>query len=251
MGKSSPFSTDVIEATPGELKPENALVDVVVHRDLRQGIQFPGTGVAVPATGINSDQPATVRKNRVFWANVQVDTDLMVNMLPDGVETYDILRSQQSPERLSYEVDIPEGGGVALDAEKQTIDINDKDGKPVAHVGPPHAVDADGALVPRGGLSRARCCRSRSTIARPTCVIRSSSTRSSRSTSWVGTTAPPTTRLGVRRVEPRCVGQAGRQRGPRRWAEHLAAGEPDGFPRDCGVSGNSAPPVTRMSVGSL
>jgi RHS repeat-associated protein len=147
-GRLAPVSTDVTEAAPGELRPENALADVVVSRDLRRGIEFPGTGVALRAAGISPDRPATVRRNRVFWANVQADTDLMVNMLPDGVETYDVLRSRQSPERLSYEVDVPDGGGVVLDAEKQTIDINDKDGKPVAHVGPPHAVDADGALVP-------------------------------------------------------------------------------------------------------
>ena len=108
-GQLAPVSTDVTEATPGELRPENALADVVVNRDLRQGVEFPGAGVALRATGIGLDQPATVRKDRVFWANVQVDTDLMVNMLPDGVETYDVLRSQQSPERLSYEFDVPEG----------------------------------------------------------------------------------------------------------------------------------------------
>jgi hypothetical protein len=146
-GQLARVSTDVTEATPGELRPENALADVVVSRDLRRGIEFPGTGVALRATGISLDQPATVRKGRVFWANVQADTDLMVNMLPDGVETYDVLRSQQSPERLSYELDVPEGGSAAFDADRQTIDIKDKDGKPVAHVGPPHAVDADGALV--------------------------------------------------------------------------------------------------------
>ncbi|HEX5923489.1 MAG TPA: LamG-like jellyroll fold domain-containing protein [Baekduia sp.] len=147
-GQLAPISTDVTETTLGELRPENALVDVVVSRDLHQGIGFPGTGVAVRPVGVNADQPATVRKDRVFWANVQTDTDFMVNMLPDGVETYDVLRSQQSPERLSYEVDVPEEGSVALDADKQTIDIKDKDGRPVAHVGPSNAADADGRLVP-------------------------------------------------------------------------------------------------------
>lgn len=147
-GQMSPVSTDVTEVTPGELRPENALADVVVHRDLRQGIEFPGTGVGLRVTGADLDQPATVRKDRVFWANVLTDTDFMVNMLPDGVETFELLRSQQSPERLSYDVDLPEGGSLALDADKQTIDIEGKDGRPVAGVGPPNAVDADGKLVP-------------------------------------------------------------------------------------------------------
>ncbi len=79
-GQLAPLSTDVTEPTPGELKPENALVDVVVNRDLRKGIEFPGTGVAVRTTGVSLDQPATVRKDRVFWANMQTDTDLMVSM---------------------------------------------------------------------------------------------------------------------------------------------------------------------------
>jgi len=146
-GQLAPVSTDVTEPRPGELEPENALADVVVNRDLHQGIEFPGTGVALRIAGADLGRPATVRKDRIFWANVQTDTDLMVKMLPAGVETFHVLRSQQSPERLSFDVDVPEGDSVALDAGTQTIEIKDKDGQPVAHIGAPVAVDADGTPV--------------------------------------------------------------------------------------------------------
>jgi YD repeat-containing protein len=146
-GQLAPLSTDVTESTPGELRPENALTEILVNRDLREGIEFPGTGVVVRATGGYLDQPATVRKNSVFWANVQTDTDLVVNMLPDGVETFDVLRSRQSPEMLSYEVELPEGGSLGLDDGTQAISINDKEGKNVVRIGPPIATDADGTEV--------------------------------------------------------------------------------------------------------
>jgi RHS repeat-associated protein len=146
-GQLAPLSTHVTEPTPGQLRPENALAEIIVNRDLHDGIAFPGADVAMRVTGVNLDQPATVRKDRVFWANVQTDTDLVLSMRPDGVETFDVLRSQQSPELLSYEVDVPEGGSVSLDEDRQVVEIKDKDGKAAVSLGSPIAADADGTPV--------------------------------------------------------------------------------------------------------
>jgi hypothetical protein len=146
-GQLAPVSTEITEPTPGELAPKNALTDVTVNRDLHKGIEFAKADVAMRLTGASLDQPATVRDGRAFWANVQTDTDFMVNMLPDGVETYHVLRSQQSPERLSFDVDVPDGGSLALDADRQVVEIKDRDGAEVATVGPPMAGDADGTRV--------------------------------------------------------------------------------------------------------
>jgi RHS repeat-associated protein len=147
-GQVAPMSTEITEPTPGELAPKNALTDVTVNRDLHKGIEFAKADVAVRLTGANLDQPATVRDGRAFWANVQTDTDFVTDLLPDGVETFDVLRSQQSPERLSFEVDVPDGGSLALDDPSQVVEIKDRDGKVVAMVGPSMATDADGQRVP-------------------------------------------------------------------------------------------------------
>ncbi len=146
-GKLSPVSAQVTETTPGELRPQNPLADIVVHRDLEEGIKFPGASVGLRVTGADLEAASTVRKDRIFWANVQVDTDLMVRLRPDGVETYHVLRSRQSPERLSYDLDIPEGGAVVLDEDRQVIEISDKDGKKVANVSPPVVGDDEGSPV--------------------------------------------------------------------------------------------------------
>ena len=147
-GQLSPVSAQVTETTPGELRPKNPLTDIIVHRDLEEGIRFPDADLGLRVTGANLDTPSTVLKDRVFWANVQTDTDLMVRMRPDGVETYHVLRSRQSPERLSYDLDVPEGGAIALDESRQVIEISDKEGKKVANVSPAVVLDADGSPVP-------------------------------------------------------------------------------------------------------
>jgi RHS repeat-associated protein len=129
------------------LQPGNALTAIAVDRDLSHGITFADAGVSIRPSGVAADRVGDVQGDHVFWGNVQTDTDFLVTMLPAGVETYNILRSRSSPERLGFEVGVPDGGSLAVDDEIKGINVLDGDGKIVARIAPPMAGDADGRRV--------------------------------------------------------------------------------------------------------
>ncbi|HTU39967.1 MAG TPA: LamG-like jellyroll fold domain-containing protein [Acidimicrobiales bacterium] len=146
-GEDSPVSTDIVRTPSNSLKAENPLVDVTVDADLRSGIVFGKAGAGLRPTGIDLGAPTSVKDGRAFWGNVALDTDFLVHMLPDGVETFDVLRSRRSPERLSFDVLVPEGGAVMIDDDFKGLKVTDRDGNDVMRVAPPMAGDADGRLV--------------------------------------------------------------------------------------------------------
>ncbi len=89
--------------------PKNALTDIRLHKRLGDGAELPSSGVAVRPAGTAGDARADATGGRLFWDNIETDTDFLVGLLPDGFQTFHQLRSAESPERLPLRLQLPEG----------------------------------------------------------------------------------------------------------------------------------------------
>lgn len=110
------------------------------------GIEFEFGG-ATGSTGSLIDAATGSGKEMVLYPNTQTDTDTAVTYTLTGVETFNYLRSAESPENFELNYTLPsgaalqettDGGAVALDSEGETL----------LTIFPPYAVDAQGSFVP-------------------------------------------------------------------------------------------------------
>lgn len=96
------------------------------------------------SSGVPVDSAAQVDSDRLFYANVAVDTDQTLTPLPQGVELGWQLRSPQSPERLAVRLDLPLGA--SLVQRGGGVDVV-RGGAVLASLPAPRAVDAQGVAV--------------------------------------------------------------------------------------------------------
>lgn len=143
-----------LEATAAAFHPANPLVDTTIYRDFDKGIRFDKQGYSVRLSGGSSTDAPTRVENKAFYGNLVRDTDALVTPTSTGVETTLFVRSAAAPretamqfdlddnEALRYATPVP-GGGPAV---ATGIEIT-RDGKPIAQVAAPNAVDAQGRSV--------------------------------------------------------------------------------------------------------
>lgn len=67
--------------------------------------------------------------------------------LVDGVQMLTTIASADAPQSFAYQVDIPQGGSVALNPDGTAV-VSDAEGKPLITTSAPWAVDANGTAVP-------------------------------------------------------------------------------------------------------
>ena len=113
------------------------------------GVKFPDIDVNVaPGAGEAADVAAVKTKDKLFYANAGTDVDHVATPIPGGVELSIILRSEQSPERYSYDFDLPAGARLQQSSSRLGgIEIV-KGETLVAIISPPVAWDADQTPVP-------------------------------------------------------------------------------------------------------
>lgn len=125
--------------------PASALAPVVLGGRLGEGIRAPG-GVTLEHAGA-ADVAGEKVRGAVVYPSAGPDHDVVVRPTVDGVELYDVLRSEDSPEELSVSVRAP--GGARLrqaDDPKEGFDVV-RGGEVAGRFGLPFAVDADGVPV--------------------------------------------------------------------------------------------------------
>lgn len=148
-GKEAPVDL-TLHRSETAIEPVNPLTDVRIPLELAEGISLPATDLTlspVDASGTPIRGPATIEGAAAIYANAQPDTDVLVKPLPDGFETEAILRSPASPESLSYRIGAP-GRSVDLKSGDAGSVLIESDGRLIATIPPPPAVDADGSSVP-------------------------------------------------------------------------------------------------------
>ncbi|HTD09344.1 MAG TPA: SMP-30/gluconolactonase/LRE family protein [Solirubrobacteraceae bacterium] len=127
-----------------------AAVPVRIPKTLAAGVQIPSDGVSLTPLGASRaplSGTGTLDGAAVFYANTQEDTDTAVKATASGFETDSLLRSADSPERLSFRVGMPVGASlVPIDGLGGARVV--ANGRTLAVIPAPTAQDAEGTVVP-------------------------------------------------------------------------------------------------------
>lgn len=145
-GDYRPADLDLVADGSGFIA-RRPLVDVRVPQrpDGRAAVGGGGLGV-VPLVGARVAEPA-LSEGRVFWANAATDTDVLALPVPAGLEVAYMLRSPDAREELTLGLSLPPGAVAqrSLDGAGGVRIV--KDGRTVATITRPVAVDASGDSV--------------------------------------------------------------------------------------------------------
>jgi hypothetical protein len=139
-----------LERNGARLEPKAPLAHVSFGDDARAGFALGDAGVTVrpdSAAGV----AGSLVSDKLFFANVATDTDLVEMPVAAGVETYSVVRSSSSPQDLGFAFDLPAGaelrlvpGATGLPSGAQVV----RDGKLLVDIPAAQAHDADGVNVP-------------------------------------------------------------------------------------------------------
>lgn len=141
----SPVDLSVVPEESG-YEVKNPLVDVQLPDDATEAVSLPGIEVGITPAGAQPSGAELV-KDTVFYPNAAgTDTDYLAKPLPGGVDLAYTLRSMDSPESFSLDLNLPEGA-ILADGGDGSATIVDG-GQQIAHIPQPLAVDADGLPVP-------------------------------------------------------------------------------------------------------
>jgi FG-GAP repeat len=156
-GRLAPVDVSLLRRADGDFAPSNSLADVRIGPEAREGVRFVNSDFTLASSASSAEGRAV--DGRVFYANVATDTDLVVSPIPQGAETFHLLRSPASPERLTLAIRPPDGGRLRWSAEAgnpfeehavapRVVEIVDRRGHVRARILPVSGIDAQGAAVP-------------------------------------------------------------------------------------------------------
>jgi YD repeat-containing protein len=94
-------------------------------------------------------EPSPARRfgdKNLFYGDVLPDTDLLVAPTGGGVELFDLLRSELSPQELRFAIDVPAGAALRADGAGGAEVL--RDGATLTRIATPMATDAQGTEVP-------------------------------------------------------------------------------------------------------
>jgi streptogramin lyase len=136
----------------GVFVPANPLVAVRIPKRLGEGVQVPGAGISVSPVASNDASLAgsegVVDGTTVFFANTSTDTDTVVKPSTWGFAVDTVLRSVESPQQLSFRVEMPEGASLVEAKDgSEAVEVV-KEGVTIARIPAPGARDAAGSVVP-------------------------------------------------------------------------------------------------------
>jgi sugar lactone lactonase YvrE len=135
-----------LEKTEDGYEPVNPVVDVSIPESADEGVDVGDQGVQITPAGAEESAAQPFGEMDVFYPEVEKDTDLLVAPIGSGVELFDQLRSEESPETLYFHVQLP--AGASLQAEGNAAEVVSSDDSRLTEIAPPTAVDAQGQQVP-------------------------------------------------------------------------------------------------------
>jgi Domain of unknown function (DUF6531) len=135
-----------LERSGDSYVPANPTVPTELPATAEGAIQV-GEGIQVQMPATDDPEAVQVGQMSLFYPETETTTDTMLAPIAGGVEVLDQLRSAESPEELSFTVEVPPGGHLVA-TPGGGAEIIDSQGTPLEEVPPPTAVDAQGATVP-------------------------------------------------------------------------------------------------------
>ena len=135
-----------LEETVGGYETENALVEVQIPESAEEPIEVGEEGVSIQLAGAEDQVALPFGDENVLASEVLPDTDMLVSPITTGVEIFNLLRSEHSPETLRFQVGLPAGAELRADGEWGAEIV--KEGELLTIIPEPIAVDAQGTDVP-------------------------------------------------------------------------------------------------------
>ena len=148
-GSLQPLSLALRSGEPGEVRPQNPIVQVRIATDPTAGFTIgpdPQHLVTIVPIGLRADAPsATVFAGQMLFADARDSADLLIRPSATGVQTFEQLRSPAAPESFAYRIELSSGQTAAL--ANGVVSIR-QDGDLIAQSVPPVAIDAEQRAVP-------------------------------------------------------------------------------------------------------
>jgi tripartite motif-containing protein 71 len=145
-GELRKVDLSLLETSDG-FEPANPLTDVSIPFSAGEPVEVGKEGLAVIPVGVNGDREAQrLGDENVFYYEVLPGTDRLIAPTAMGVEIFDILRSEDSPEAFRFQLDLPIGAELRSDGNGGAEVI--RDGSVLTHIPFPTALDAQGTDVP-------------------------------------------------------------------------------------------------------
>jgi len=144
-----------LKDTGSGFRPSHAMTPVRIGKHVQDGMSFDRAGFSVRMESPGS-AAAVITPAGAFFAGVGPDTDMQVNAVPHGLESFLQLRSPASPERFVLKFTLPPGGRLVAattdhpipNDPPRAVEIQKADGTPAGYAYPPSTTDADGNPVP-------------------------------------------------------------------------------------------------------
>jgi hypothetical protein len=133
-------------ATPEGFQTENAISEVVLPESADESIQVGEEGFEISQAGASESAANRFGDKNLFYPSALHDTDLFVAPNSFGTELFDLLRSKESPEDLSFEISVPAGAELRSDGRGGAEVV--REGETITSIPKPTAVDAQETEVP-------------------------------------------------------------------------------------------------------
>ncbi len=135
----------------GSYTPVVSDVSLQIPKRLQRGVMMPADGISVTPVDAQGHPVGGAEGSAdgasMLYTNTEVDTDTVVKPLATGFELDALLRSQQSPGRLYLRVGMPAGARLVQERGSRGARVLE-DGRTIAVVDAPSALDAAGSVVP-------------------------------------------------------------------------------------------------------
>ena len=135
-----------LERSGNRFVPANPIAELELPAAAEGAIQL-HEGVKVRLPTSNDHEAVPLGEENLFFLETERSTDTLLSPVAGGVEISEQLRSRESPDRFSFELELPEGATLQA-AHDGGAEILSEDGTVVEEVPPPSALDAQGAAVP-------------------------------------------------------------------------------------------------------
>jgi sugar lactone lactonase YvrE len=135
-----------LEASPEGFETENAVSDLVLPNSADEAIEVGQEGFEITQTGAADSSASRFGDKNLFYPSVLPDTDMLAAGNSLGVELFDQLRSEESPENLSFDIGLPEGAELRSDG-RGGAEVA-REGEQLMLIPKPTATDAQGTEVP-------------------------------------------------------------------------------------------------------
>lgn len=135
-----------LASTSEGFEPVNGLVDVTLPSAADEATQVGEAGFGIAQSDAAPSAARRFGDKNLFYSDVLPDTDLLVAPTAGGVELFDLLRSEASPEELRFAIEVPAGAVLRADGGGGAEVI--RDGETLTRIATPVASDAQGTEVP-------------------------------------------------------------------------------------------------------